>query len=121
MAAKLELVRAEYQGTEIQFNEQGWFNATQAAERFGKRPNDWLNLDSTKEYLAAFERKYGLKPYLKTRKGGNKREGTNTRNPGIGGTWMCRELVVPYRDRADHAALDKITETADGYRSRGGA
>ena len=94
--AKLELVRAEYQGTEIQFNESGWFNATQAAERFGKRPNDWLNLDSTKEYLAAFERKYGKIPYLKTRKGGNKREGTNTRNPGIGGTWMCRELVVPF-------------------------
>ena len=49
----LQLVKAEFQGNEISFTGHGWFNATQAAARFGKRPVDWLNLASTKEYIAA--------------------------------------------------------------------
>ena len=92
--ANLQLVRAEYQGTEIQFNEQGWFNATQAADRFRKRPNDWLSLDSTKEYLAALaESTSGKIPYVKTRTG---RPGVITRIPGNYGTWFHPKLVVPF-------------------------
>ena len=84
--SKLELVRANYQGTEIQFNEQGWFNATQAAERFGKRPVDWLSLDTTREYIETLcdMLKCEKSSHLKTRKGNQ------------GGTWMSSDLVVPF-------------------------
>jgi hypothetical protein len=44
------LIQSEYQGIAVGFTEAGWFNATAAAERFGKRPVDWLALDSTQEY-----------------------------------------------------------------------
>jgi len=50
---KKDVVVAEYQGIAVPFSEDGWFNATAVADRFGKRPADWLNLDSTKEYVEA--------------------------------------------------------------------
>jgi hypothetical protein len=48
---KNELVKVAYLTFEITFNEQGWFNATEAAAIFRKRVNDWLAIDGTKEYL----------------------------------------------------------------------
>jgi len=54
------LVRLDYQGTPVTFNEDGWFNATVAAAHYSKRPVDWLALDSTKEYLAALMRHTGI-------------------------------------------------------------
>ena len=36
------MVRAEYEGLAVSFGEDGWFNATQVAGNFGKRPVDWL-------------------------------------------------------------------------------
>lgn len=38
---------------EMQYREDGWFNATSAALRFGKAPNDWLMLLGTAEYVCA--------------------------------------------------------------------
>lgn len=42
-----------YQGSEVTFanGENVMVNATQMAKAFGKRPNDWLSLPSTKEFL----------------------------------------------------------------------
>ena len=37
------------------FRDDGWFNATTAAEKYGRRPVDWLRLDSTKEYIEALK------------------------------------------------------------------
>lgn len=34
----VNLVRLQYQGVAVTFNEDGWFNATAVADRFGKRP-----------------------------------------------------------------------------------
>ena len=84
MSKKLELVRAEYEGTEVWFNEEGWFNATQVAGRFGKEPYEWIRLPDTQNYLAALERKYGKIPYLKTRRGNQ------------GGTWLHPKLGVAF-------------------------
>lgn len=44
-----------YEGKPITFNEAGWFNATEAAAHFCKRPNDWLELEATKAYLTALD------------------------------------------------------------------
>jgi|GEM_PF-4080183 len=47
------VINADYNGIAMTFTGDGWFNATLAAERFGKRPNDWLNLDETKACIPA--------------------------------------------------------------------
>ena len=48
-----ELLKYAYQGSEVTFSngENVMVNATQMAKVFGKRPNDWLSLPSTKEFL----------------------------------------------------------------------
>ena len=81
-----------YDGHQIQFRDDGWFNATSAAERFGKRPNDWLSLDSTKEYVAILGDALKCDPgaLYTTRRGGN------TRKKGNAGTWMHPKLAVAF-------------------------
>jgi hypothetical protein len=75
-----------YDGHSIQFNDAGWFNATHAAEKFGKRPVDWLALDSTKEYIGV------LMDVLKCEESSlyTARKGKN------GGTWMHPKLAVAF-------------------------
>lgn len=90
------LVTTQYQGMSVTFTDDGWFNATEVANRFGKRPNDWLALPTTKDYIAALERKYGSVPYSKTRKGGD------TRKSGIAqGTWLHPKLAVRFAQWLD--------------------
>ncbi|MNJ46581.1 KilA-N domain protein [compost metagenome] len=45
------VISLSFQGESVQFNLDGWINATRAAARFGKVPNEWLRLASTREYL----------------------------------------------------------------------
>lgn len=42
---------------DVSFTAEGYFNATKAAKAFGKRPADWLILDSTQAYIEAVRRK----------------------------------------------------------------
>lgn len=74
----------------ITFNDEGWFNATEAAKAFGKRPNDWLALPSTIEYLSALEEsdagKSGI-AFVVTKKGGR---------AGSQGTWLHPKLGVAF-------------------------
>lgn len=82
------VIVAEYQGESYSFRSDGWFNATEAAKRYGKRPVDWLNLDETKEYLAALQECISNcepKSLLETKRG--------RRNSG---TWMHPKLAVPF-------------------------
>lgn len=91
------LVVADYHGLHVSFNEDGWFNATKAAEKFGKRPNDWLQLDETKEYISIlFEilntspngicsHKVSQNHFVKTRRGRHN-----------GGTWLHPDLAVAF-------------------------
>lgn len=45
------VISLPFEGEPVQFNLDGWINATRAAARFGKVPNEWLRLASTREYL----------------------------------------------------------------------
>lgn len=81
---KNNIIALDYQGLDVGFTPDGWFNSTKAAERFGKNPYEWLRLPATQDYLAALARKYGNIPYLKTRRGKN------------GGTWLHPKLAVPF-------------------------
>jgi len=51
-----DLVKAEYQTFEVMFSEEGWFNATTAAEKFGKRVDHWLKTEETQSYIEALAR-----------------------------------------------------------------
>lgn len=79
-----------YNGTDITFlsgNGDVLVNATQLAKPYGKRPNDYLNLPSTKQLIKAITRKYGSdeSQLVRTINGGT--------NPG---TWMHRLIVIDY-------------------------
>lgn len=81
------LISASYsEAVTVSFTQEAWFNATAVAAPFEKRPNDWLNLDSTKEYLAALAEipNYQESWYLKTTRG------------KFGGTWMHPKLAIPF-------------------------
>jgi hypothetical protein len=80
------IIPLNYNNTPVTFNESGWFNATEVAEQFGKRPVDWLSLDSTKDYIKALSEilKCEKSSLLKSRRGNS------------GGTWLHPDLAVPF-------------------------
>ncbi|WP_440030525.1 KilA-N domain-containing protein [Chromobacterium amazonense] len=86
-----KIIRADFQGQAIQFTADGWFNATTAAAKYGKRPNDWLSLPETKKYLEALTRKYGEISYFKTKRGGDTGKSGNAQ-----GTWLHPKLAVHF-------------------------
>lgn len=49
----LQLVKSEFQGNEISFNEKGWFHATPVAVKYGKDATSWLQQRETVEYISA--------------------------------------------------------------------
>lgn len=81
-----KIVKVEFEGELMQFNNDGWFNATAAAKKFGKRPVDWLRLDEANDYVEAVSDYLKCEPksLLKTRKGNN------------GGTWLHPDLAVVF-------------------------
>lgn len=70
MAAS-NVIPLQYEGQAYSFNSAGWINATEAAKRFEKKPNDWLKQDETKEYLLEMAAALNCDPesLLKTRRG----------------------------------------------------
>lgn len=80
----VKLIKADFDGHVMQFNDAGWFNATIAASKFGKDAYEWTRLPSSIEYVEALERKHGKIPYLETKKGRN------------GGTWLHPKLAVAF-------------------------
>ena len=76
-----KLIQAEFDGQAMQFNDDGWFNATAAAEKFGKRVGDWIDLPSTKKYMEKLNTRYsGI--LMNAKRGKN------------GGTWLHPKLAV---------------------------
>lgn len=82
--SKQSIVAADYQGLAVYFTEDAWFNATEAAGRFGKRPNDWLALDDVKAYMAVAENTGVAGNLVKAKRGKN------------GGTWLHPMLAVAF-------------------------
>lgn len=81
------VVPFHYQGQPVHFSTEGWINATEVAKRFGKRPNDWLELPGTEEYLESLAR------HLNTGESGNLIRATRGRR---GGTWLHPKLAVVF-------------------------
>lgn len=55
-----------YEGQAVRFNSEGWINATDVAKRYGKKPVKWLELSSTKNYMAALSRILVLMSEIRT-------------------------------------------------------
>lgn len=88
----MQVITRDYQGFAITYQDDGWFNATQAAAKWGKRPVDWFALQSTKEYIDALKRHCPSmgKTHI-VRKGGDVRNPDNAQ-----GTWLNPKLAVAF-------------------------
>ena len=96
------LITSQYDGQELSFNEQGWFNATQASNRFNKKPNDWLRLPDTQRYIDALIKRENQKSdtrlsritdFVKTKKGNS--------TLFTQGTWLHPKLAVRFAQWLD--------------------
>lgn len=87
------IIKQAYQGQMHSFNADGWFNATEAARRFGKRPVDWLRLDETRDYIAAMAQALEGSSKVSQNHFGLVRA---TRGGVSPGTWMHPKLAVPF-------------------------
>ena len=114
----LQIVKSDFQGNEISFNDNGWFDATGAAAKFGKRPVDWLALASTKEYIS------DLKEVLAISE-----DSSLIKSKRNSGTWLHPKLAVAFARWLDgkfaiwcDTQIDSILrEKADWKKLRHGA
>jgi hypothetical protein len=109
--AKPAIITYTYDNHAIDYQADGWFNATQAAAKFGKNPYEWSRLPETVAYIAALERKYGKIPYLKSKRG------------SAGGTWLHPKLAVNFARWLDvdfavwcDAQIDSLIRGKDDWR-----
>lgn len=111
---KSKMIVADYDHTPMSFREDGWFNATVAAERFGKEPRDWLRLHETEEYMRALAEHMGIAfepSYAKRKNSGKVSGGKSGFRPELnkikglvlakrgspetgGGTWLHPRLAA---------------------------
>ncbi|WPP46627.1 KilA-N domain-containing protein [Pseudomonas sp. AN-1] len=86
------IIPFDYNGQQVRFNCDGWLHATEIAEQFGKRVNDWASLSSTASYIEALARNlntgksgiYSASDFIKTKRGKH------------GGTWLHPKLAVAF-------------------------
>lgn len=83
------LVALSYQGLTVDFNEDGWFNATAPAAHYGKRVADWLENRDTQSYMMVLADVLEVpkKALLKVKRGGRGKPDS---------TWFHPKLAVPF-------------------------
>lgn len=95
----MNIIKLDYTDRAISATREAWFNATEIAALFGKRPIDWLRLPETERYIEALmkreaekQRKSEVKKshFVKTKKGGDlsQREAQ--------GTWLHPKLAIAF-------------------------
>lgn len=77
------IVRFDFEGRLYSFNTDGWFNATEAAKRYGKRVQHWLDNAETQEYIRILNSRISG-DLIVARRGAN------------GGTWLHPKLAVVF-------------------------
>lgn len=85
------IIQQDFQGQMHSFNADGWFNATEAAKRFGQKAHEWLRLPSTERYMEALSKALGGKEgfsrfdLVRVQRG--------SRSPG---TWLHPKMAVAF-------------------------
>ena len=71
-----------------------WFNATEIAAMFEKRPIDWLRLPETERYITALCQNYEVRKshFVKAKRGGN---------TALQGTWLHPKLAIRFAQWLD--------------------
>ena len=77
----VKLIKADFDGHVMQFNSDSWFNATIAADAFGKDLSNWVRSPETIEYIQELNSVESTE-FIITKKGRN------------GGTWIHPDLTV---------------------------
>ena len=92
--AKNAIITRTYENHTICYNSDGWFNATEAAAKFGKKPAEWMRLPETVRYLEAMMEmaEVGKSHFVNTKRGGAH---------GGGGTWLHPKLAVRFAQWID--------------------
>lgn len=78
-----KIVKVKFEGELMQFNGDGWFNATAASKKFGRRLDHWFSNAETKEYIEKLTTRNSGE-FIKTKEGRN------------GGTWLHPKLAVVF-------------------------
>lgn len=87
MKGSSSVIPLDYHGLRVGFTETGWFDATAAAAKFGKRLDHWFETQETRDYITA------LCHILNTRNSG---DFIKTRRGKHGGTWLHPKLGVVF-------------------------
>lgn len=85
------IIKFEFNRQLYSFNLNGWFNATEAAKRFGQKAHEWLRLPSTERYIKALGKALGLD----AGKSRSKLVSTETAR-GRAGTWLHPKMAVAF-------------------------
>lgn len=91
------MVTLDYQNLAITASREAWFNATEIAAIFGKKPIDWLRLPETERYIQALIKREKEKAaengeVLKV----GKSHFIKTKRSKYGGTWLHPKLTVAF-------------------------
>ncbi len=82
-----QVVHIAFQGRDVAFKDDGWFNATAAGDRFGKRVQDYLDNLETKAYMHALASALNH---------ANQRDLIRATRGRGGGTWFHPKLAVHF-------------------------
>lgn len=77
------IIKYDFQGSLYSFSTDGWFNATEAAKRYGKRVQHWLDNAETQEYIRILNNRISG-DLIVAKRGAN------------GGTWLHPKLAVVF-------------------------
>lgn len=115
--ASMHLISLAYEGHPVTIRDDGWFNATQAAQRYDKEPVSWLRQTDTAEYLGALCKRAGNSGFLTEFNKIKELDGSSAKarkllldlvksTPYVrtkagspengGGTWLHPKLAVPF-------------------------
>ena len=97
-----------YNGNEVLFDikDDVMVNATQLAKIYGKRPNDYLSLPATNQFINAITRKYGISEnQLVISKAGSSHNG--------GGTWMHEDVALEFLSTLSAVRIIPLTGLVD--------
>lgn len=87
------LIKADFNGTNVLFKNDGYLNATSIAKGFGKQPKDYLKTEQTKAYIKALAKNISTRTKILVKEN----QLVSVKNGGDDrGTWLHPKLAVHF-------------------------